>query len=181
MFKAARTLLLCSFVLPSFACDSAEEKKREAAAAEARRKAELPIDAHEKNCEKGDADGCAALATAYQIGEDREYDEEKAQELFEKACNLGHGQSCMDGADGFLGSADDKALPLLKKGCELKNDDSCHRLEALERKLAKKAAEAPAAAPEGEAKPAEGEAAAPAEGEAAAPAEGEAKPTEAAK
>jgi TPR repeat protein len=167
MLKPAALLLSLAFVLPVAGCDSEEEKQREAKAAEARRKAELSPAEHEKNCEKGDAQGCFALATAIQVGDYGEYDEAKIQSLFEKGCDLGHGKSCMDGADGYLGVDDAKAMPLLKKGCELKDDDACHRLEALEKKTADKPAEAEKAA-EGDA-PAEGEASA--EGE--APAEGE--------
>lgn len=139
--------VLCLFA-PATGCKSAEEKEadaeREKAGAEARKKAAMGVDEHEAACDKDDAVSCAALATAYQVGEDKPADPAKAQELFEKACTLGHGPSCIDAADPYLDKGEDeKARPLLDKGCKAEHDDSCTRLVALDER-AKKAAEADA-------------------------------------
>jgi TPR repeat protein len=140
--------VLCLSV-PASGCKSAEEKEADAerkkAGAEARKKAEMGVAEHEAACNKDDAVSCAALATAYQVGEDKEADPAKAQELFEKACNLGHGPSCIDAADPYLDKGeDDKARPLLDKGCKAENEDCCTRLAALDDKAKKAAGADPA-------------------------------------
>lgn len=130
--------VVVSVALPG--CKSEEEKAadaaREAAAAEVREKAQLSIDEHEVNCDKGDAIGCLAVATAFQIGEDRPLDAAKAQTMFEKACDLGSAQGCLDASDKYLDAeAWDKALPLVTKGCEAENDEACTRKARVEQEL----------------------------------------------
>ncbi len=122
------------------ACKSAEEKAaeeaRRKAGEELRKKANLSLDEHEVNCGKDDAMGCAALATAYQIGEEREANPQKAQELFEKACTLGHPQSCIDAATTYLDDEKwSEAAVYLKMGCSANSDDACTRLAQVEQEL----------------------------------------------
>lgn len=136
------TVASLTLLTPLVGCQSEAEKAQEAerkkAGAELRRKAGLGIAEHEKACAVDDAVSCAALATAYQVGEDKEADPAKAQEFFEKACLLGNGSSCIDAADTYLDKGDDdKAKPLLDAGCKADHDDSCTRLVALKQRAHK--------------------------------------------
>jgi TPR repeat protein len=141
------TLVLMSFLPAMGGCDSEAEKaeaaERKKAGAELRRKAGLSIDEHEAACAKDDADSCAALATAYQVGEDKESNPVKAQEFFEKACTLGNGPSCIDAADTYLDKGEvAKARPLLDSGCKAEHDDCCTRLVSLDQADKKAAGDA---------------------------------------
>ena len=148
-------LALASLVI-SPGCDTEEEKAaaeaRKKAGEEMRRKANLSIEEHEVNCEKDDPVSCAAVATAYQIGEDKPSDPAKAQELFEKACNLKHAQSCLDAADKHI---DDKAWAkaeaLLDVGCKADDDAACTRLATVKQEIEKAKAPAEGGEAEGEA------------------------------
>src|SRR5690606_18721032 len=80
--------------------------------------------------------GCLAVATAFQIGEDRPLDPAKAQAMFEKACELGSAQGCIDGSDKYIDEKNwEKALGLVTKGCEAESDEACTRKARVEQAL----------------------------------------------
>ncbi|MEO1942181.1 MAG: tetratricopeptide repeat protein [Campylobacterales bacterium] len=92
-----------------------------------------------KKCEKGDGEGCLTLAQWYEWGYFVTRNGAEALKYYEKACKEGEGEGCYIAGLAWLGEKGltrtppnrKVALNYFKKGCKLKNQQSCEKVGEL--------------------------------------------------
>ncbi len=113
-----------------------------------------PNESCKRACDGGSAQSCALLASRLERGKDAddalspvrdvgEQDPELVTATFQRACELGHGPSCLTAGGRILNGqgrgrrGGDVAVALMKRGCEVLRDaPSCCAMSALNARLA---------------------------------------------
>ena len=78
-----------------------------------------------KTCKLNNGRGCNELGDIYFIGLGVDKNEEKAKELYHKACKLKYSYGCLNEANFYSGK---KALEIYKKACNLNNNRGCYQV-----------------------------------------------------
>lgn len=93
------------------------------------------VGACDRDCQKGDGEGCFLLGAAYEEGKGATKNATRAGELYRRACDLGFGTACGELAvmilDGVVPGDPSDAVALCTKGCDAKSAAACALLGSM--------------------------------------------------